>query len=110
MRAALVSCAIASSLMLGCSDEDGEENKGPITYGTMKPPPQAWKAAVGDGGILLETFDDASWEMLKVTDRDLYAVSCVDNEVGWTVGARGFIGHTRDGGWSWPAQLSGVSE
>jgi photosystem II stability/assembly factor-like uncharacterized protein len=29
--------------------------------------------------------------------------------VGWAVGARGFIGHTRDGGWSWPAQDSGVS-
>jgi photosystem II stability/assembly factor-like uncharacterized protein len=59
---------------------------------------------------LLETFDDASWEVRKVTDRDLYAVSCVDNVVGWAVGARGFIGHTRDGGWSWPAQDSGVKQ
>jgi photosystem II stability/assembly factor-like uncharacterized protein len=105
----IVVCAIAASLSLGCG-EDGEGKKGPIMYGTMKPPPQAWKAAVGDGGILLETFDDASWEVRKVTDRDLYAVSCVDNEVGWAVGARGFIGHTRDGGWSWPAQESGVTQ
>jgi photosystem II stability/assembly factor-like uncharacterized protein len=36
-------------------------------------------------------------------------VSCIDNEVGWSVGARGFIGHTRDGGWSWPTQSSGVT-
>jgi photosystem II stability/assembly factor-like uncharacterized protein len=59
---------------------------------------------------LLETFDDASWEVRKVTDRDLFAVTCIDNEVGWAVGARGFVGHTRDGGWSWPAQQSGTSE
>jgi photosystem II stability/assembly factor-like uncharacterized protein len=58
---------------------------------------------------LLETFDDSSWELRKITDHDLWAVSCIDNEVGWSVGARGFIGHTRDGGWSWPAQDSGVT-
>jgi len=58
---------------------------------------------------LLETFDDSSWDVRKVTDRDLYAVSCIDNEIGWTVGAQGFIGHTVDGGWSWPAQQSGVN-
>ena len=95
-------------LAIGCGDDD-DENKPPPTYSTMKPPPQGWKAAVGDGGTLLETFDDSSWEVRKVTDRDLYAVSCVDNEIGWAVGAQGFIGHTRDGGWSWPAQDSGVT-
>jgi photosystem II stability/assembly factor-like uncharacterized protein len=58
---------------------------------------------------LLETFDDDSWELRKITDHDLWAVSCIDNEVGWSVGASGFIGHTRDGGWSWPAQESGVT-
>jgi photosystem II stability/assembly factor-like uncharacterized protein len=94
--------------MLGCSD-DGDEKNPPPTYSTMKPPPQGWKAAVGDGGTLLETFDDSSWQVRKVTDRDLYAVSCIDNEIGWAVGAQGFVGHTRDGGWSWPAQDSGVT-
>ena len=99
--------AFVATFALGCSGDD--EQKKPPTYGTMKPPAQGWKAAVGDGGTLLETFDDASWDVRKVTDHDLYAVSCIDNEVGWAVGARGFIGHTRDGGWSWPAQDSHVS-
>lgn len=58
---------------------------------------------------MLETFDDNSWERRKISDRDLLGVSCVDNEIGWAVGAHGFIGHTRDGGWSWPAQSSGVT-
>jgi photosystem II stability/assembly factor-like uncharacterized protein len=75
----------------------------------MKPPPQGWKAAVGDGGTLLETFDDNSWDVRQISDRDLYAVSCINNEVGWAVGAYGFVGHTEDGGWSWPAQNSGVT-
>jgi len=58
---------------------------------------------------LLETFDDASWEVRKITSRDLRAVSCVNDELGWAVGDGGFIGHTRDGGWSWPSQPSGVT-
>jgi len=105
-RALCALCALGTLGLLGCGD-DSEEKK-PPTYSTMKPPPQGWKAAVGDGGTLLETFDDASWEVRRVTDHDLFAVSCIDNEVGWTVGAQGFIGHTEDGGWSWPAQDSGV--
>ncbi|HEX2874746.1 MAG TPA: hypothetical protein VHP33_26025 [Polyangiaceae bacterium] len=100
-------CAAFAFAALGCGD-DSEEKK-PPTYSTMKPPPQGWKAAVGDGGTLLETFDDASWEVRRITDHDLFAVSCVDNEVGWAVGAQGFVGHTEDGGWSWPAQTSGVT-
>jgi photosystem II stability/assembly factor-like uncharacterized protein len=110
MRARLHTCvsvAICTSFCaLGCGD-DTEEKK-PPTYSTMKPPPQGWKAAVGDGGTLLETFDDASWEVRRITDHDLFAVSCVDNDVGWAVGAQGSILHTRDGGWSWPKQASGV--
>lgn len=106
--ASIAASGCLACVALGCSD-DSDDKKPPPTYTTMKPPPQGWKAAVGDGGTLLETFDDNSWEVRKVTDRDLYAVSCVDNEVGWAVGARGFIGHTRDGGWSWPAQDSGVT-
>jgi photosystem II stability/assembly factor-like uncharacterized protein len=112
MRAALFSCAlsaICASFSIGCSNDGGGSKNPPPTYGTQKPPTQAWKAAVGDGGTLLETFDDASWDVRQVTDRDLYAVSCIDNEVGWAVGAQGFIGHTTDGGWSWPAQDSGVT-
>jgi photosystem II stability/assembly factor-like uncharacterized protein len=104
----VASTAILAAFALGCGEED--EEKPPPTYGTMKPPPQGWKAAVGDGGTLLETFDDASWEVRKVSDRDLYAVSCIDNQVGWAVGEGGFIGHTQDGGWSWPAQDSGVTQ
>ena len=115
MRAALFSCAVTCSIaacvgfLSGCSNDGGGSKNPPPTYSTQKPPTTAWKAAVGDGGTLLETFDDASWEVRKVTDRDLYAVSCIDNETGWAVGAQGFIGHTRDGGWSWPAQDSAVT-
>jgi len=109
MKPAIVASAIAlfSSFSFGCSNGSGE--KTPPTTSTQKPPSQAWKAAVGDGGTLLETFDDSSWDVRKISDRDLYAVSCVDNELGWAVGAHGFVGHTRDGGWSWPSQLSGVT-
>lgn len=109
MRATLHTCvsvAICASFALGCGDDT--EDKKPPTYSTMKPPPQGWKAAVGDGGTLLETFDDASWEVRRITDHDLFAVSCIDNEVGWAVGAQGKILRTEDGGWSWPAQVSGV--
>ena len=67
-----------------------------------------WKAAVGDGGTIVETFDDASWDVHKVSDHNLRAVSCINNEIGWAAGSKGFIGHTIDGGWSWPAQASGV--
>jgi photosystem II stability/assembly factor-like uncharacterized protein len=92
---------------LGCGGD-----KKPTTStsgGSTKPPTTGWKAAVGDGGTLLETFDDAAWTVRKISDRDLFAVSCIDNVVGWAVGAGGFIGHTRDGGWSWPQQSSGVT-
>ncbi len=115
MRAALISCslsaavAVGASLSIGCSNGGGGSKNPPPTYSTQKPPTTAWKAAVGDGGTLLETFDDSSWAVRKVSDRDLYAVSCIDNEIGWAVGAQGFIGHTEDGGWSWPAQDSRVT-
>lgn len=107
-RAATTICAAFALATAGCGD-DTEEKKPPPTYSTMKPPPQGWKAAVGDGGTLLETFDDASWEVRKITDHDLFAVTCVDNEVGWAVGSQGKVIHTEDGGWSWPAQVSGVT-
>jgi photosystem II stability/assembly factor-like uncharacterized protein len=113
MRATTIACAISAGFALvsqGCSSDGGGSSKTPPpTYSTQKPPAQAWKAAVGDGGTLLETFDDASWELRKISDHDLYAVSCIDNEIGWAVGAQGFVGHTQDGGWSWPAQASGVT-
>ncbi len=112
MRTVLNSCAVVAlcaSFSISCSGDDSGKKNPPPTYGTQKPPTTAWKAAVGDGGTLLETFDDASWEVRKVTDRDLYAVSCIDDEIGWAVGAHGFIGHTEDSGWSWPAQDSGVT-
>jgi photosystem II stability/assembly factor-like uncharacterized protein len=99
--------AFAAVFGFGCSNDSGD--KKPTTYSTQKPPTQAWKAAVGDGGTLLETFDESSWDVRKISDHDLYAVSCVDNELGWAVGAQGFIGHTADGGWSWPRQTSGVT-
>ena len=106
--AAICACAAFALAAAGCGD-DTEEKKPPPTYSTMKPPPQGWKAAVGDGGTLLETFDDASWEVRKITDHDLFAVTCIDNEVGWAVGSQGKVLHTEDGGWSWPAQPSGVT-
>lgn len=108
MRAITIACTITLFAALACSDNSEKKPSTPTGGGT-KPPTTGWKAAVGDGGTLLETFDDSSWEVRKITDHDLWAVSCVDNELGWSVGAQGFIGHTRDGGWSWPAQDSGVT-
>ncbi|HVY28675.1 MAG TPA: YCF48-related protein [Polyangiaceae bacterium] len=110
MRATTIACFCALLSALGCSSDGGDKKPSTSSGGsTTKPPTSGWKAAVGDGGTLLETFDDRSWEVRKIGDRDLFAVSCIDDEVGWAVGARGFIGHTRDGGWSWPAQDSGVT-
>jgi photosystem II stability/assembly factor-like uncharacterized protein len=108
MRARFFAAGATAFLALSCSGDGGEKKTPPPTT-TSKTPTQGWKAAVGDGGTLLETFDDASWDVRQVTSHDLYAVSCADNELGWAVGANGFIGHTRDGGWSWPAQASGVT-
>lgn len=107
MRARVWKGLLAGILCVACSDD--QKNPSPPPTTTQKPPTQAWKAAVGDGGTLLETFDDASWSVRKISDRDLYAVSCINNEVGWAVGSHGFVGHTRDSGWSWPAQDSGVT-
>ena len=88
-------CAFVLAAAIGCKGGGGGGGGG-------------WKAAVGDSGTIVETFDDASWDVHKVTDHDLRAVSCINNEIGWAAGSKGFIGHTIDGGWSWPAQDSGV--
>lgn len=109
MRATNIACFCALLSALACSSDSDKKPSTGSGGSTTKPPTSGWKAAVGDGGTLLETFDDRSWEVRKIGDRDLHAVSCIDDEVGWAVGAQGFIGHTRDGGWSWPAQDSGVT-
>jgi photosystem II stability/assembly factor-like uncharacterized protein len=70
----------------------------------------AWRAAVGDDGTIVETFADNSWKASRLGDDDLYAVSCVNNQVGWAVGSRGSIFHTQDGGQSWWPQSSGFSD
>jgi photosystem II stability/assembly factor-like uncharacterized protein len=68
-----------------------------------------WKAAVGAGGMMVQTFDERTWETRNTGAGDLFGVACVGNQLGWATGAGGYIGHTTDGGRTWQAQQSGVS-
>src|SRR6185295_18780018 len=72
-------------------------------------PPSGWLAAVGSDGTLAYTFDDVSWGVTKIADRDLSTVACVGNELGWVAGSAGLVLHTDDGGQSWHQQASGLS-
>ncbi len=68
--------------------------------------PSGWRAAVGAGGLIDQTFDDRVWNAHIAFDVDLYAVTCVGNMKGWAAGANGTIAHTEDGGQSWSKQAS----
>src|SRR5262249_25681681 len=70
------------------------------------PGPSGWLSIVGKAGIYAQTFDDSSWSTRTVGPLDLYAVSCVGNEIGWVAGAGGAIAHTENGGRTWAAQAS----
>ena len=84
----------------------------PTTTATTPPPdPQpGWRAAVGAGGVIVQTFDERAWETRSAAPHDLYGVACVGNALGWAVGPGGAIAHTTDGGRTWRAQQSGTRE
>lgn len=80
--------------------------------GAPKPTPSepvGWRAAVGGGGVFVQTFDDITWETRSAGTADLFGVACVGNQLGWATGAGGVIGHTADGGHTWTKQESGVT-
>jgi photosystem II stability/assembly factor-like uncharacterized protein len=93
---------LVTALLLAATGCGGKKN-------SPQPGPSGWKAAIGDEGMLVETFGDGAWKTRKISDTNLYAVSCVNNRVGWAVGANGAILHTTDGGQSWKPQTSGAS-
>ncbi len=68
-----------------------------------------WKAAVGEQGSFVQTFDDENWQTRTLTDHDLYSVTCVGNLDGWSVGADGLVVHSADGGDTWQPQASSVT-
>src|SRR5262249_29884954 len=94
--------AVASS---GCSSKSST----PTTSDGGTSTPSGWKAAVGAGGTLVQTFDDATWTTRSVMAVDLFGVTCVGALKGWASGANGTIAHTEDGGKTWGTQTSHVS-
>ena len=68
--------------------------------------PTGWRAAVGESGTFVSTFDEVTWTARSVAPANLYGVSCVGNDVGWAVGEAGAVAHTKDGGQTWGWQQS----
>lgn len=101
---ALVSLAFVA---FGCSSSS--TSAPPVTGDSGTVMPVRWKAAVGAGGLVAQTFDDVTWTTRTVAPTNLYSVACFGNYVGWTVGAQGKIAHTEDGGKTWAWQTSGTS-
>ena len=98
---AVVACA------LGCDNSSSPAPKPSGEGGTTTPPTPAWRAAVGAGGTLVQTFDDRAWATRVVplaAGIDLLGVTCVGNADGWAVGQRGAVAHTTDGGFVWTLQ------
>ncbi len=96
---------LAFALAVGCSSSDKKKSGGSDSGS----PPQGWRAAVGDDGTLVATFDDATWSARRIAHRDLRAVTCVGNLTGWVAGSGGLILHTTDGGDSFAEQSAGTS-
>lgn len=78
----------------------------PTPVGDSGTPPTGWRAAVGEGGTFVSTFDEVTWTARSVAPANLYGVSCVGNDVGWAVGETGAVAHTKDGGQTWGWQQS----
>ncbi len=100
---ATIAIAIAS-VLCGCTSSSSPK---PTSGEGGTPPSTAWRAAVGAGGTLVQTFDDHGWSARLVPGIaavDLLGVACVGNTDGWAVGSRGAVAHTLDGGFSWAAQ------
>ena len=94
---------LALAVLAGCNDSSPK----PTSSDGGPAPSPAWRAAVGAGGTLVQTFDDHAWAARVVplaAGVDLLGVACVGNANGWAVGARGAVAHTTDGGLSWTAE------
>jgi photosystem II stability/assembly factor-like uncharacterized protein len=74
--------------------------------GTTEPP--KWQAFVGAGGTFGQTWDGLTWSTRQLGPWDLFSVTCVGNQLGWTSGSAGAVLHTIDGGQTWAAQSSGL--
>ena len=96
--------ALIALLSVGCGGDDEDEDG--VSNVDGKAPPTGWRAAVGDNGVLVQTFDDQIWDERVVADGDLYAVTCVGNELGWAAGEGGAVLHTSDAGATWHRQDS----
>ncbi len=103
MRTGIVTTALifVASLACACSSDD-DEKPAPSEGGTGGT--TGWKAAVGDEGAFVQTFDDVSWHERTLTNKDLHAVACVGNNDGWAVGEAGYVARTRDSGETWSEQ------
>jgi photosystem II stability/assembly factor-like uncharacterized protein len=104
-----VACAIGLALttataVLGfaCSEDKPTPTKD--ADGAVVSGPVEWRAVVGLGGLVGQTFDEHSWSVRTPLDADLFAVTCVGNLHGWAAGARGTVAHTDDGGATWVLQ------
>jgi len=99
--------ALLALVVLAC---DGSSSPNPGPGGPSDgSAPSGWRAAVGGGGLVLQTYDDQTWSARTVAPVDLYGVTCVSTLVGWAVGANGTIAHTTDGGSTWSMQDSHLS-
>jgi photosystem II stability/assembly factor-like uncharacterized protein len=79
----------------------------PVDYATS-----VWY--VGDDGLVTR-YDTSTWSMISVAPQfagtlpDLQTVGFADAQTGWTVGSKGAVYKTTDGGSGWQAQASGVA-
>jgi photosystem II stability/assembly factor-like uncharacterized protein len=106
---------VLSFSAFGCGDSGGSKGPDGGTSGGDGGggSNHGWKAAVGDDGTLLQTFDDQHWEAVSLTaprrvHADLYGVTCVGNLLGWVSGENGLVAHTQDGGLHWLEQNTGT--
>jgi photosystem II stability/assembly factor-like uncharacterized protein len=69
--------------------------------------------AVGDSGIVLRAVEatiSSEWSIDTVGNGNLWAVTLVNNDLGWAVGEEGAIWSTTDGGLTWLDQSGNVSD
>ncbi len=103
LTSSIMKRALALLVVLAC---DGSSGPNPGPGGPGDGGTTSWNAAVGMGGMLVQTFDQRTWASRSVLDVDLYGVACVGNLDGWAVGANGTVAHTTNGGGAWSLQTS----